>query len=76
MTHQARLSWTKYTRSALDASDKDCWPSGRSACLVRQREEVFVDPETVEADSEVLDPIPSANGGSAVRPHHILEPQF
>ena len=76
MTHQVRLSWTKYTRSAPGVSDKDCWSSERSAHLVRQREEVLVEPENVEADGDALDPIPLANDGTAVRPHHIREPQF
>ena len=60
----------------LGVSDRDRGSSKRSARLVRQREEVLVEPKSVEADIEVLVPISSANGGSAVRPHHIREWRF
>ena len=55
MTHQMRFFQTKYTQSALSVLDKDRCPSERRARLVRQREEVIVEPESVEANNDALD---------------------
>lgn len=72
--HSVRSSQAKYIESVVGTSNlvKPLLERG-NACLVRQQKEVIVEPESINASDNVLNPAPSAMHLSCTPSHTLYD---